>query len=209
MTTRRQVLRLLAVGGTASLVVACNKPLLATFPTPAVAAAPPPALAERSIDLGEAAAVTADGYSEVAVESVRVNETTQQYVMLLQEPGTQRFLPITTGRFGADAIAIRMQQIPVSRPLSHGLMLDLVTATGSRVREVRIDRVAQSEEGDTFYSTIVLATPAGSRAVDARPGMFSRPLESPMRLNRLRRHLRTRATMSMTRYSIGKAALTH
>ena len=58
MTTRRQVLRLLAVGGTASLVAACSKPLLASFPTPAVAAAPPPALAERSIDIGEAAAVT-------------------------------------------------------------------------------------------------------------------------------------------------------
>ena len=169
MTTRRQVLRLLAVGGTASLVAACSKPLLARFPTPAVAAAPPAALAERSIDIGEAAAVTADGYREVAVESVRVNVTTQQHVMLLQELGTQRLLPITTSRFGADAIAIPMQQIPVSRPLSHTLMLDLVTATGSRVREVRIDRVAQSEEGDTFYSTIVLATPAGSRPVDARP----------------------------------------
>src|SRR5919202_1700126 len=173
MTTRRQFLRLLALGGSATLVAACSTPLLVPSATSLASLGTQPSLATGLPHSPAPQSAGGGSLVDVAIDSIRVNPENQRPVLLLQEVRSRRYLPIWIGHSAADAIAIPMQQIPVSRPLSHALMLDLVTATGSRVHEVRIERVdreAEEEAGDeAFSATIVLATAAGIRAVDARP----------------------------------------
>ena len=67
---------------------------------------------------------------EVFVESIRVNMANYKRVVMLKEKESSRYLPIWIGHFEADAIAIPMQKVPVSRPLTHDLLRSSITALG-------------------------------------------------------------------------------
>jgi uncharacterized protein len=89
------------------------------------------------------------------------------HVVLLQEAGSDRRLPIWIGCEHALELALRLlghdSQLP--RPLSSDLSARLVSALGGSVREVRIDRLSQG----TYYAVIVVDGPHGATEVDARP----------------------------------------
>jgi bifunctional DNase/RNase len=89
------------------------------------------------------------------------------HVVLLQESGSSRRLPIWIGHEHALELALRLlghdSQLP--RPLSSDLSAHLVQALGGRVREVRIDRLIEG----TYYAVIVVNGPQGTTEVDARP----------------------------------------
>jgi bifunctional DNase/RNase len=89
------------------------------------------------------------------------------HVVLLQESGGDRRLPIWIGQEHALELALRLlghgSQLP--RPLSSDLSAHLVQALGGTVREVRIDSLSQG----TYYAVIVVDGPDGATEVDARP----------------------------------------
>jgi bifunctional DNase/RNase len=89
------------------------------------------------------------------------------HVVLLQESGSDRRLPIWIGREHALELALRLlgydSQLP--RPLSSDLSAHLVQALGGSVREVRIDRMTEG----TYFAVIVVDGLHGSTEVDARP----------------------------------------
>ena len=89
---------------------------------------------------------------EVFVESIRVNITNYKRVVMLKEKTNSRFLPIWIGHFEADAIAIPMQNVPVSRPLTHDLLSSVVSALGATVTQVVINRLAD----ETFYAKLII-----------------------------------------------------
>ena len=71
------------------------------------------------------------------VESVRVHVLTNQHVVLLQAEGTTRLLPIWIGPDQAHSIATRIAGIPSERPLTHDLMVDMLTKVGAEITRVR------------------------------------------------------------------------
>jgi uncharacterized protein len=89
------------------------------------------------------------------------------HVVLLQETGSGRRLPIWIGHEHALELALRLlghdSQLP--RPLSSDLSAHLVQALGGTVREVRIDRLTEG----TYYAVIMVDGPHGATEVDARP----------------------------------------
>jgi uncharacterized protein len=91
----------------------------------------------------------------------------EHHVVLLQEAGSDRRLPIWIGHEHALELALRLlgydSQLP--RPLSSDLSAHLVQALGGRVPEVRIDRLSQG----TYFAVIVVDGPRGTTEVDARP----------------------------------------
>jgi RNA polymerase sigma factor (sigma-70 family) len=84
------------------------------------------------------------------------------HVLLLEEQGGPRRLPIWIGAADATAIAARLHEIDAPRPGTHRFTADLLAATGARLREVRVVRLADT----IFYAQAVLEDGA---AVDARP----------------------------------------
>jgi len=60
-------------------------------------------------------------------------------------------------------LALTLQAVETPRPLTYQMAAGLLKACDSRVREVRITRLA----GQVFY--VVVAGPAGQREVDSRP----------------------------------------
>jgi RNA polymerase sigma factor (sigma-70 family) len=105
------------------------------------------------------------GIVEVAVDSIRMNVLEPHRVVVLKETAGERYLPIVIGVPEADAIAIKLQNHTVPRPLTHDLFLSGLEATGTRVERVVITNVVDQ----TFFARIDLASSAGSRSIDARP----------------------------------------
>jgi len=102
---------------------------------------------------------------EVFVESIRVNMTNYKRVVMLKEKTAQRYLPIWIGHFEADAIAIPMQNVPVSRPLTHDLLGSVIAALGGKVTQVIINELAD----ETFYAKLIVDADGRHVEVDSRP----------------------------------------
>jgi RNA polymerase sigma factor (sigma-70 family) len=88
-----------------------------------------------------------------------------RYVVVLEELGTSRQVPIWIGQWEGDSIAMLLEKVRVARPLTHALTASLLRAAGVRVREVRVNCLVD----ETFYAQIVLKGPNGPASVDARP----------------------------------------
>ena len=98
---------------------------------------------------------------EVFVESIRVNMTNYRRVVMLKEKTGQRFLPIWIGHFEADAIAIPMQNVPVTRPLTHDLLGSVISSLGGNVVGARVFTSRQGQALDVFYVQDVTGAPLG------------------------------------------------
>ncbi|HUT96931.1 MAG TPA: bifunctional nuclease family protein [Dehalococcoidales bacterium] len=88
-----------------------------------------------------------------------------QRVVILKEKESDRYLPIWIGPAEADAIAIKLQNAPVQRPLTHDLLKSVIDVLGATVDHIIISDL----KGDTFYGKIVLSVDGGQMEVDARP----------------------------------------
>jgi bifunctional DNase/RNase len=112
-------------------------------------------------------AVTQQEFIEMRVRDVRKAPNTPPdcHVVLLEEPEGDRRLVIWIGREQAFWLAWRMQGAEGFRPGTYDMTASAIQALGGQVREVRIDRLADT----TFYATVVLDGPGGAAEVDARP----------------------------------------
>jgi bifunctional DNase/RNase len=112
---------------------------------------------------------TASEFIDVHVEDVRAvpiaEPPDERSVVLLSEDSGERVLPIWVGKYEGDAIAISLVGAESPRPLTVTFAANLLGAACGRVREVRINRLAD----ETFYAQVVLDTATGSRTIDARP----------------------------------------
>src|SRR5262249_2156866 len=102
---------------------------------------------------------------EVFVESIRVNMTNYKRVVMPREKPGQGYLPIWIGHFEADAIAIPMQNVPVSRPLTHDLLGSVITSLGGKITQVVINELAD----ETFYAKLIIDDNGRHVEVDSRP----------------------------------------
>jgi RNA polymerase sigma factor (sigma-70 family) len=111
----------------------------------------------------------ASEFIAVHVEDVRAvpiaEPPGERRVVLLGDDSGERVLPIWVGQYEGDSIAISLVGAEAPRPLTFAFAARLLGAAGGRVREVRINRLAE----ETFYAEVVLDCATGSRTIDARP----------------------------------------
>jgi uncharacterized protein len=87
-------------------------------------------------------------------------------IVLLQERGGPRVLPIWVGPPEGDSLVLALGSEPVPRPLTADLMARLLEATGARVDRVEVSSLREN----TFYGVVHVVTAAGeAREADARP----------------------------------------
>lgn len=87
------------------------------------------------------------------------------YMLVLEEIGGERRLPIWVGQFEGTAIALQLQEVEVPRPLTFPFVSSLLQALGGQLRGVRVSKLVE----DTFYAVAVIEGAEGIRTVDARP----------------------------------------
>ena len=102
---------------------------------------------------------------EVGIHSIRMSLVTQHRVVILKEASTERYLPIWIGAYEADAIAVRLQDVSVARPLTHDLLGRIVGELGGKVSSILINDL----HDDTFFARIVMDVNGRHVEVDSRP----------------------------------------
>ena len=101
---------------------------------------------------------------EVQIDSVRVHLMTPNRLVVLKEINSERYLPIWVGIYEAEAITIALQEVEMSRPLTHDLLKNVFNAFNARIIRVEIVKL----ENDTYYGTIVSEFEGKEVRVDSR-----------------------------------------
>jgi bifunctional DNase/RNase len=102
---------------------------------------------------------------EMLIDSIRVSLMNYQRVVILKEKESDRYLPIWIGPAEADAIAVKLQDVTVARPLTHDLLRSVIDVLGATVSSIIVSEL----KNDTFYAKIVLNVDGGQMEVDSRP----------------------------------------
>ena len=102
---------------------------------------------------------------EMVVESVRVHMLSSQHVVILKESERDRYLPIWIGSSEANAIAMKLQGLSAERPLTHDLMVNVVSSLGATLSRVVVTHVVEG----TFHARLYVETASGDETeVDSR-----------------------------------------
>ena len=102
---------------------------------------------------------------EMTIDSIRVSLMNYQRVVILKERMAERYLPIWIGPAEADAIAVKLQDVNVPRPLTHDLLSSVIDNLGANVNSI----IVSDLKNDTFYAKIVLNVDGGLVEIDSRP----------------------------------------
>ncbi|MFC2020219.1 bifunctional nuclease family protein [Chloroflexota bacterium] len=102
---------------------------------------------------------------EMVIDSIRVSLMNYQRVVILKEKMSDRYLPIWIGHAEADAIAIKLQGVSVSRPLTHDLLHSIIDTLGASINHI----VVNDLKNDNFFAKIALDVDGGQIEIDSRP----------------------------------------
>ena len=102
---------------------------------------------------------------ELIIDSIRVSLMNYQRVVILRVKDADKYLPIWIGPTEADAIALKLQDVAVPRPLTHDLLGAVITSLGATVEHILVSDLSD----DTFYAKIVLKLNGSKLEIDSRP----------------------------------------
>jgi uncharacterized protein len=87
------------------------------------------------------------------------------FTLILSEANGDRRLPIIIGMFEAQAIAIEMEKLEPTRPLTHDLFKFFAKSFDFSVEEVQISEISEG----VFYSKIICTDGIRQKNIDSRP----------------------------------------
>jgi len=102
---------------------------------------------------------------EVEIDSIRVSLMSQQRIVILKERNSERFLPIWIGPYEAEAITLSLQEVEVTRPLTHDLLRNILHELGAEIIQVNITALRD----DVFYALIIVTINGREMSIDSRP----------------------------------------
>lgn len=102
---------------------------------------------------------------EVTIDSIRVSLMSQHRIVILKDIDSDRFLPIWIGPYEAEAITVSLQQMEVSRPLTHDLLRNVLNTLGAEILRINITEL----KDDVFFARIVMRVNDQELEIDSRP----------------------------------------
>ncbi len=104
-------------------------------------------------------------HKEARIVSIVSLFPSPQYVVVLEDIDKTRLVPIWIGVYEGNAIALELQGEKFPRPLTHDLIVNLLSSTGASVEKVVISDL----KNNSYYALIHLRLGDKSITVDARP----------------------------------------
>lgn len=107
------------------------------------------------------------GAKKIELEIVALSHSVTQshsYAVVLGEVSGVRKLPIVIGGFEAQAIAVALENMQPTRPLTHDLMKNMMDAFTLHLNEIIIHRI---HEG-IFYAKLICQSPVETIEIDSR-----------------------------------------
>jgi len=103
---------------------------------------------------------------EMFITGIALDVRNNHPLVILNDSSKKRALPIWIGQAEAQAIARALEEFKAERPLTHDLILNMLEATGYKIRHIEINELSDN----TYYSTIVLENTIGElKPIDSRP----------------------------------------
>lgn len=103
---------------------------------------------------------------EMKVMGIALDTRTGSPIVVLHDIDNRKALPIWIGSAEASAIIRKIENITVSRPMTHDLIVEIVEKSGGQIDRVEINDV----EKDTYYAIIYIKNSEGKEVeIDARP----------------------------------------
>jgi bifunctional DNase/RNase len=102
---------------------------------------------------------------EVQIDSVRVHLMTPQRLVVLKQKESERYLPIWVGPYEAEAITVALQEVEMSRPLTHDLLKNIFDSFNAQIKRIEIIKL----QNDIFYGNIVAEADGREIHIDSRP----------------------------------------
>ena len=106
-----------------------------------------------------------EGMVEVTIAKLGLDASSNAYVVVLQEQGGDRLLPIWIGQAEAESIVMQIHNLKRARPLTHDLCKSIIVALGGELRRVVITRV----DKNTYYAELQVERNGELVTIDARP----------------------------------------
>jgi len=103
--------------------------------------------------------------NEMEIDSIRVSLENYQRVVILKQKGGERYLLIWIGTHEAEAIAVRLQDVQVPRPLTHDLLHNAIKDMGGTVERI----VVSGLQNDTYFAKILVKLGEKTVEIDSRP----------------------------------------
>lgn len=108
---------------------------------------------------------------EMYVAGIALDARNGHPIVVLNDNTKRRALPIWIGMAEANAISRALDNFKPERPMTHDLLLNLITQLGYKVKQIEINELASN----TYFATVILIIddPANkldtTKSIDARP----------------------------------------
>ena len=102
---------------------------------------------------------------EVVIDSIRVALMSQQRVVILREVDADRYLAIWIDPYMAEQITFALQEVEVSRPMTHDLLKNVLQSLDARILRVEVNDL----RGEVYYGNIVVEASGYTINIDSRP----------------------------------------
>lgn len=99
------------------------------------------------------------------VMGIALDTRTGSPIVVLHDMDNRKALPIWIGSAEASAIIRKIENISVSRPMTHDLIIQIVEKMGGNIDRIEINDV----EKETYYANIYLTKDNEEIVIDARP----------------------------------------
>ena len=102
---------------------------------------------------------------EMKIKGLVVDPISKMPIVVLEDPASDRMLPIWIGVFEANAIALKIEKIATPRPMTHDLIKNFLDDL-----DVVVDRIVINDVRDnTFYALIYCRHQEQGLVIDSRP----------------------------------------
>lgn len=102
---------------------------------------------------------------EMKVTGLTIDPFTSMPIIILKDLEEKSALPIWVGLIEASAIATELENIKLSRPMTHDLMKNMLDSLNVRVSKVTVSEL----HDNTFYAHVILTQNGKEIDLDARP----------------------------------------
>ena len=102
---------------------------------------------------------------QMKVMGIALDTRTGSPIVVLNDMENRRALPIWIGSAEASAIIRKIENLSVSRPMTHDLIIDVIKKTGYKLEKIERNNV----EKETYFATLFLVNGDDTIEIDSRP----------------------------------------
>lgn len=102
---------------------------------------------------------------QMKVMGIALDTRTGSPIVVLNDMENRRALPIWIGSAEASAIIRKIENLSVSRPMTHDLIINVIQKAGYTLDRIEINNV----EKETYFATLFLVNGNDTLEIDSRP----------------------------------------